>query len=253
MRRTVLLVALLFVARATFAAPDPREQAKKHYAAGEARWKAGNYRGAIIEFTAADELAPSPVLSYNVALCHDKLGQREDAVRHYREYLSRWPEAPNRAEVEARIAALAVAVPEPAPAATPTPSPELREPRPGIPEARPPADSDVRTPQAMKPGETPAPTYDRSFANRIPGPAEAAPTEPPGSSGPPGPYAPGPGEPPPTPAPSRPFYAQWWFWVIVGVGVAITVDIAVSSSKNNSVGLTQGAQTATPAGLTFHF
>lgn len=236
-----MLFALLFVARAAYAAPDPREQAKKHYAAGEARWKAGDFRGAIVEFTAADALAPSPVLSYNVALCHDKLGQKDKALRHYRDYLSRWPEAPNRDEVEARIAALA-------PAAA-TPEPELRPPQPGVPEARPPADSDVRQPEAMKPGETGG--YDKAFANRIPGPAEAAPSASPDQ---PTPYAPGPGEPVPTPAPRRPFYAQWWFWVIVGVGVAITIDIAVSSSKNNAVQFNQARQTATPSpGLTVHF
>ena len=52
------------------------------------------------------------------------------------------------------------------------------------------------------------------------------------------PAAPPPGTPGPAPEPARkatPFYAQWWFWVIVGVGVAITIDVAINSSKDSSV------------------
>jgi iron complex outermembrane receptor protein len=201
---------LLFLAGGAAWAANPRDQAKKHYSAGEARWKAGDYRGAIVEFEAADSLAPSPVLAYNIALCHDKLGNGAEALRHYRDYLSRWPEAPNRKEVEDRVAALSTA------------EPELKTPRVAQP-----------TPEA-----TPAPPgqpFDGAFANRVPGPggdAEAAPASP----GQPG--APQPGAPAPAPEPARkatPFYAQWWFWVIVGVGVAITIDVAINSSKDSSV------------------
>jgi tetratricopeptide (TPR) repeat protein len=209
MRRAVMSFVLLFLAGGAAWAANPRDQAKKHYSAGEARWKAGDYRGAIVEFEAADSLAPSPVLAYNIALCHDKLGNNAEALHHYRDYVSRWPEAPNRKEVEDRIAALSTA------------EPELKAPRVAQP-----------TPEAAP--EAPGQSFDGAFANRVPGPAggeaEAAPTSPnqPG--------APQPGAPAPEPVrKATPFYAQWWFWVIVGVGVAITIDVAVNSSKSSSV------------------
>jgi len=199
---------LLWAGGAAWAA-NPRDQAKKHYAAGDARWKAGDYRGAIVEFEAADALAPSPVLSYNVALCHDKLGNTAEALKHYREYLQRWAEAPNRKDVEDRIAALS------------TVEPELKTPK----VAQPPPEA--------KPEAAP---FDGAFANRVPGPggdAEAAPNIPAPDTAP---AVPQPGAPTPAPEPHKPtpFYAQWWFWVIVGVGVAITIDVAVNASKSSS-------------------
>src|SRR5262244_243843 len=92
-----------------------RDEARAHFTIGESRFKAGDYRGAISEFRAADRLVPSPILTYNVALCYEKLGDNGQAVALYKQYLDRRPDAPNRAQVEQRLGALAAAAPQVAP------------------------------------------------------------------------------------------------------------------------------------------
>src|SRR5688500_15369323 len=47
---------------------DPRVEARTHYMNGKARFDAGDFRGAIAEFSAADQLAPSAVNDFNIAL-----------------------------------------------------------------------------------------------------------------------------------------------------------------------------------------
>src|SRR5262249_49460068 len=76
MRRLIWVLGLMLCAAAPARAAG-RDDAKRHFAAGEARFKAGDYRGAIAEFKAADAIVPSPILAYNEALCYDRLGDAE--------------------------------------------------------------------------------------------------------------------------------------------------------------------------------
>src|SRR5688500_3917367 len=82
---------------------DPTEDARAHYQRGRQLYDAGDYRAAIAEFASADKIAPSPLLEYNIALCHERLGEKSEAVRRYRAYLDRVPDATNRAAVEDKI------------------------------------------------------------------------------------------------------------------------------------------------------
>jgi len=168
-------------------------------------------------------------------------------VRRYREYLTRRPDAPNRAEVEARIARLA----PPPPATALTPEPPYAPPPPGTVPTRPPATEDGLSeprsldepmPFAQPPRRVP---YDESMARRVPfrrGGAVAPPppepmSPPPATTAPPPEQAPMPAPPPaPTPEPkhARPFYKKWWFWVFVGVGAVIVIDAAASSHSDNN-------------------
>src|SRR5262249_11045025 len=102
MRRWIgIVLGLMLCAAVAHAQQQPgRGQPKQPFATGEARFKAGAYRNAIAEFQAADALVPSPILAYNQALCYDRLGEVEPALRLYRDYLARRPDAPNKAEVE---------------------------------------------------------------------------------------------------------------------------------------------------------
>src|SRR3972149_2341080 len=54
--------------------------------------RGGDSRAAILEFKAADALVPSPILSFNIGLCHEKLGEEEAAVSLYRTYLAPPPQ-----------------------------------------------------------------------------------------------------------------------------------------------------------------
>ena len=273
----VFLGLVGLVGASASAQTSPRDEARTHFTAGEARFKAGDYKGAIREFRAADQLVPSALLTYNVALCYDKLGDANQAAALYRQYLDRRPDAPNRAQVQARIDALAGPAPlQPyPPRAAPAPEGDgLASPRPGVPpEATPPGVA-LPGPEPRRRG------YDDAFAKRLP--TRATETVPPGApapeaAGPPPSVSsgelPGPGQaeqaPPPAlhssgdaepapraaampPAPDvpraeqKPIYKQWWFWAIVGVGTFIAVDVAVHAGDSSPPSSRNGL-------LLFHF
>jgi tetratricopeptide (TPR) repeat protein len=106
-RYLVLLLALLF-ATGTVAA-DSRSEARTHYQAGVKFYASGDYKSAIREFSAAQQLAPADLNNYNLALCYDKLGDPEPAIQYYRAFLEKQPSSDKKAEIEASIARLEAA------------------------------------------------------------------------------------------------------------------------------------------------
>ncbi len=88
------------------AAADARSDAKAHYQAGVKSYAGADYRTAIKEFSAAQQLAPADLNNYNLALCYDKLGEAEPAIQYYKEYLAKVPNADKRTEIEASVARL---------------------------------------------------------------------------------------------------------------------------------------------------
>ena len=258
----------LFLASSVAHAQDVKAQAKQHFSAGEARFKAGDYRAAITEFAAADSLVPSPILSYNIGLCHERLGEDELAVQRYRDYLGRRPDASNRAQVEERIQQAeqriaARKAPAPAPIGPPAPTPAPigpPAPQPAVQPAPP-----VEGPAAPRPpGEGPAAPsappstgggapIDDGLAKRLPpraqpsgdlgalsastrGDAEAAPSPATAPQTLPGPTSPVENEKHSSNA--RPLYKEWWFWAVVGVSAIIVIDMASGSSSNTKMGAT---------------
>jgi len=102
-----VLIALAFVlVGRTHAVADDRTEARTHYQAGVKYYNGGDYRSAIREFSAAQQLLPADLNNYNLALCYDKLGDPEPAVQYYRAYLDKVPNTDKRAEIEASIARL---------------------------------------------------------------------------------------------------------------------------------------------------
>jgi hypothetical protein len=103
----VLALALVFVAGTpTRAHADDRTEARTHYQAGVKFYNGGDYKAAIREFSAAQQLVPADLNNYNLALCYDKLGDAEPAVQYYRAYLDKIPNTDKRSEIEASIARL---------------------------------------------------------------------------------------------------------------------------------------------------
>jgi len=100
LRYLVILLALSFASRAH---ADDRSDARAHYQAGVKSYGGGDYRGAIREFSAAQQLAPADLNNYNLALCYDKLGDAEPAIQYYRAFLDKQPNTDKRAEIEASI------------------------------------------------------------------------------------------------------------------------------------------------------
>jgi hypothetical protein len=97
-------LAVLLANPATLeAAPDPppspesspREQLQKeadrHFKSGVALFKEAKYAEALAEFERAYEIAPHPLVLYNIAGCHRELLHYTQAVTYYRRFLADGP------------------------------------------------------------------------------------------------------------------------------------------------------------------
>jgi tetratricopeptide (TPR) repeat protein len=230
----------LFAASPALAQKDPRTEAKAHYANGKKLYEQGQYTQAIDEFRTADQLAPSGVNDFNIALCYESLGQPGDAAKHYRAYLDRMPDASNRAAVQESITRLdAEALAQQQKAAEDDRARRADE------EARR-IEEEQRAKAgggATAPAATGDPELDRVAAIDVNavrderrlapvGGANAAgggPAVPPPQGGAPVPVG---GEP--TPKKSKPVYKQWWFWVVVGVSAYVLITILADSSSSDT-------------------
>ncbi|MCA9544628.1 MAG: hypothetical protein KC613_09565 [Myxococcales bacterium] len=108
MRATALTVCCLLAAGPALAAPTADEQAAaaKYYDAGVTLFKAKDYQGAIVEFTKAYRIDPSPTLVFNMARAFEEMKRFGPAKEFYQRYLELSPKAKDRPQVEATIAAL---------------------------------------------------------------------------------------------------------------------------------------------------
>lgn len=103
-RYLILALALAIVGASTGTSfADDRSEARTHYQAGVKFYSGGDYRSAIREFSAAQQLAPADLNNYNLALCYDKLGDPEPAIQYYRAYLDKVPNTDKRAEIDASV------------------------------------------------------------------------------------------------------------------------------------------------------
>src|SRR5258706_6012598 len=91
-------------------AEQRRTDAKTKYQQGAQAYNAGHFKDAVDFFLAADHLAPSAPLSFNIARAYEKLGDDSGALRWYRDYLRRNSSAGNAESVRALIATLAASL-----------------------------------------------------------------------------------------------------------------------------------------------
>ena len=80
--------------------------AKAAFEQGMEAYGQGRFRAAIEQFEEADRLAPSPLLSFNVARAYEQMGDGPHALAAYRDYLRRLPGAENATETSIRISEL---------------------------------------------------------------------------------------------------------------------------------------------------
>lgn len=85
------------------AAANATADAKAAYDRGTVHFKARDFGAALADFEKAYKLDPSPVLLYNIARCHEEMGEVDKAKANFTAYLKRVPNAPDRADVERRI------------------------------------------------------------------------------------------------------------------------------------------------------
>jgi tetratricopeptide (TPR) repeat protein len=110
-RRILALVALLGCFGAPGAAraqgeSGKRQQAKEHYEMANRYYDVGKYGDAINEYEQAYLLVEDPALLFNIGQAYRLWDHPEDAIRSYKNYLRRRPDASNRADVEKKIADL---------------------------------------------------------------------------------------------------------------------------------------------------
>jgi tetratricopeptide (TPR) repeat protein len=132
------LACVVVLVSGTVSAADPApgarelnlESSRSCFRKGREYFAKADYSAAIEQFEAGYALSPQPLFLYNIALSYRLAGQLSPALDYYRRFAAVAPRAPERAEVEARIADLERAL-------TPaTPPDDHRSPEPSAPEAR---------------------------------------------------------------------------------------------------------------------
>ena len=198
-----LLAVILLAGPATAAPPTPEEKAKarEHYQKGLTHYDIKEFAEALAEFKNAYRVVQDPAFLFNIAQCYRKLGQDVEALDYYRNYVRRFPTAPNRVEVDRRIQEIERELENrPAPV-----SPLISDPKP---DTRPKNGAGV-TPIAPPPVEpTPQPAVPAVTHMATPQPADQA----------------------------RPITTRWWFWTAVGAAVVVAGGVIIAAATRGEIG-----------------
>jgi tetratricopeptide (TPR) repeat protein len=113
LRPLVRMVPALAVLLAIFACGPARAQsaspeglARRHYERGTSLYNLGQFEEAIAEYRKGYEQKADPVFLLNIGESYRQLGAQEKALFFYKRYLSALPDAPNRPQVEEKVASL---------------------------------------------------------------------------------------------------------------------------------------------------
>jgi tetratricopeptide (TPR) repeat protein len=87
-----------------------KAQARVLYEKAANAYRDGRYYEAVDTFLETNRLYPDPKLSFNVAKSFEGLGNPSGALRYYREYLRRSPDAADKKEVDAHVEQLELAL-----------------------------------------------------------------------------------------------------------------------------------------------
>ncbi|HEY0251204.1 MAG TPA: PEGA domain-containing protein [Kofleriaceae bacterium] len=93
-----LVAAVLLVGGTAWAAPHKKppkktektaeqKEADRHFKSGVALYGEQKFSEALAEFERAYEIAPAPIVLYNIAACHRELSHYAEAVKYYRRFL----------------------------------------------------------------------------------------------------------------------------------------------------------------------
>jgi tetratricopeptide (TPR) repeat protein len=225
-------IAVVSMARPATASPPTAEEkakAREHYQKGLTHYDIKEFSEALIEFKNAYRIVQDPAFLFNIAQCYRKLGQDVEALDYYRNYVRRFPNAPNRAEVDHRIqeiereqeAKSLIGVPPPAndTKAVPPNNNAGNKNATVTPITPPPVNGAGNTTAAPPP---PLPANNTTTNNTTP--SSTAPTivaTPQGN------------------AATSPFYRRWWFWTGVGAVVVGAIVIGAVATRGQ-VGDCQG-------------
>jgi tetratricopeptide (TPR) repeat protein len=105
---TILTLAAAIALGAVAGAEE--HPAKKFFISAQKHFDLAEYAEALKDFKEAYRLKDDPVFLYNIAQCERLLDHNVEALRAYKVYLQRAPNAPNRSEVERKITTLEEAI-----------------------------------------------------------------------------------------------------------------------------------------------
>src|SRR4051812_28072375 len=80
-----------------------KARARLLFEKGVTAYREGRFYDAVDIFLETNRLYPDPKLSFNVGKAFEGLGNQPGALRYYREYLRRLPDAPDAHEVESHV------------------------------------------------------------------------------------------------------------------------------------------------------
>jgi hypothetical protein len=111
-RRPGILAAAVFVllvasasgrAEAMQLSPAQKVEMKAHYEKATRAYDLGKYQEAVDEYQKAYEIGGDPPMLYNIGQAYRLNDQPAEAIRFYRRYLQRSPNARNREDVERKV------------------------------------------------------------------------------------------------------------------------------------------------------
>jgi tetratricopeptide (TPR) repeat protein len=108
--------------------PVQKQEMKQHYEKATRAYDVQKYSEAVEEYQKAYEIGGDPAMLYNVAQSYRLSDQLPEALRFYRRYLQRSPNARNREDVERKISDLERTLEERRKAAAAVPPPPPPEP-----------------------------------------------------------------------------------------------------------------------------
>jgi tetratricopeptide (TPR) repeat protein len=80
-----------------------KERARLLFEKGVSAYREGRYYDAVDIFLETNRLYPDPKFSYNIGKAFEGMSNQPSALRYYREYLRRLPDAPDAREVESHV------------------------------------------------------------------------------------------------------------------------------------------------------
>jgi tetratricopeptide (TPR) repeat protein len=119
-----LLVAAVVLVLAGPAGADNKDAARAAYQEATREYDLNEFDKALEAFKRAYRNYEEPAFLFNIAQCERQLGKKDEAIKFYRSYLRKMPDAPNRAEVERLIAGLEASIDHDRTTTKPPPPPE---------------------------------------------------------------------------------------------------------------------------------
>ncbi len=103
-----LLICLLIGAGGgrAYADEDPREAARREFAAGQAADRRKEWQAAIEHYLRANDLVPHPFAVYNIAVNYERLDKLREAATWYERYLAQVTDRAERERVQRTLAEL---------------------------------------------------------------------------------------------------------------------------------------------------